>query len=108
MHDTADLQRFHFWCLQSNRAQRGFSPRNRGPRQARLLGCKKSRTSLPCPVQSRSENALNCAAERAHKRVLQNRASPGLHAVRYSGVAKQRLETKVHVLLDVAVKQCEA
>ena len=21
------LQRFHFWCLQSNRAQRGFSSR---------------------------------------------------------------------------------
>jgi hypothetical protein len=32
--------------------------KNRGPRQASLLGWKKSRTSLPCPVQSRSENAL--------------------------------------------------
>ena len=32
--------------------------KNRGPQQASLLGWKKSRTSLPCPVQSRSENAL--------------------------------------------------
>jgi BlaI family penicillinase repressor len=32
--------------------------KNRGPRQASLLWWKKSRTSLPCPVQSRSENAL--------------------------------------------------
>jgi hypothetical protein len=52
------LQRFHFWCLQSDRVQRGFSSRKRGPRQACLLGWEKSRTSLSCPVQSRSENAL--------------------------------------------------
>ena len=34
-------------------------PQDRGPRQASLLGWKKSRTSLPCPIQSRSENALS-------------------------------------------------
>src|ERR1700733_10225375 len=32
--------------------------KNRGPRQASLLGWKKSRTSLSCPVQSRGENAV--------------------------------------------------
>ena len=35
-------------------------------------------------------------------------ASPGLHAMRCSRVAKQRHETKVHVLLDMAVKQRQA
>jgi hypothetical protein len=30
------------------------------------------------------------------------------HAMWCSGVAKQRHETEVHVLLDMAVKQCEA
>jgi hypothetical protein len=36
--------------------------KNRGPRQGSLLGWKKSRTSLPCPVQSRSEDALKLQA----------------------------------------------
>jgi hypothetical protein len=52
------LQHFHFWCLQSNYSHGGFSSRTRGPRQACLLGWKKSRTSPHPPVQSRSENAL--------------------------------------------------
>ncbi len=36
------------------------------------------------------------------------RIAPLLHAMPCSGVAKQRLETKVHVLLDMAVKQRQA
>ena len=34
------LQRFHFWCLQSNRAQRGFSSRTGVPGKSCLLGWK--------------------------------------------------------------------
>src|ERR1700727_3516296 len=37
-----------------------------------------------------------------------NRRSAVSRATRSSGVAKQRLETKVHVMLDMAVKQREA
>jgi len=41
-------------------------------------------------------------------RLRGNPRSADLHATRCSGVAKQRLETKVHVVLDVAMKEREA
>ena len=45
--------------------------KNRGPRQACLLGWKKRRTSLPRPVQSRSENAVIAAEHRGWASPLQ-------------------------------------
>jgi hypothetical protein len=44
------LEHFHFWCIQSNRSQRGFF-------------LKKSCTYPRLPVQSRSENALEGVLE---------------------------------------------
>jgi hypothetical protein len=53
-------QHFHFRCrcIQSSGSPRRLSSTDRGPRQACLLGWKKSRTSLNLAAQSRSENAL--------------------------------------------------
>jgi hypothetical protein len=40
-----------------------------------------------------------------NRRLRRIAASPAFHAMPCSGVAKQRHEAKVHVLLDMAVKQ---
>ena len=47
------LQRFHFWCLQSNRTQRGFSSRTGVPGKLACWGGRKA--ALRCPVLFRVE-----------------------------------------------------
>src|SRR5215469_1059625 len=60
-------------------------------------------------MRDKSVTEMNWAVVSAVKRFLtQNRHPSGLHAMRRSRVAKQRHETKVHVLLDMAVKEREA
>jgi hypothetical protein len=49
------LKHLHFWCIQRNRFPTRLFTKYRVPRQASLLGWKKSRTSLSPTVQNRSE-----------------------------------------------------